>query len=173
MNTTYERDKDGKDEWLTPPYIVKALGEFDLDPCSPIKRPWDTAKEHFTIEDDGLKLPWHGRVWLNPPYGWQTGKWLEKMAKHDNGISLIFARTDTNNFLQYIWPIATGILFIRGRLNFHHANGVVAVWNAGAPSCLISYGEGNLEALQKSGISGAVIDLNGLDMTGDTLPLLT
>lgn len=23
-------------EWLTPPNILKSLGEFDLDPCSPI-----------------------------------------------------------------------------------------------------------------------------------------
>ena len=31
-------------EWLTPPYVLDALGEFDLDPCSPVVRPWDTAK---------------------------------------------------------------------------------------------------------------------------------
>lgn len=172
MNTTHERDKDGKDEWLTPPYIVKALGEFDLDPCSPIKRPWDTAKCHYTIMDDGLKLPWHGRVWCNPPYGGQTGRWLQKMAAHNNGISLIFARTETNNFSKYVWLVASGILFIRGRLKFYHVNGAQGVWNAGAPSCLIAYGEDNLEALRKSGISGAVIDLNGLDMSGETLTLL-
>lgn len=28
----FEARKDGKDEWLTPPEIVRALGEFDLDP---------------------------------------------------------------------------------------------------------------------------------------------
>lgn len=22
-------------EWLTPPEIIKSLGEFDLDPCAP------------------------------------------------------------------------------------------------------------------------------------------
>jgi len=32
-----------KDEWLTPPDIIKALGPFDLDPCAPIVRPWPTA----------------------------------------------------------------------------------------------------------------------------------
>jgi hypothetical protein len=26
------------DEWLTPPEIIAALGQFDLDPCSPINR---------------------------------------------------------------------------------------------------------------------------------------
>lgn len=172
MNTTFERDINGKEEWLTPPYIIKALGEFDLDPCAPVKRPWPTAKEHYTIEDNGLRKPWHGRVWCNPPYGGQTGKWLKKMAEHGNGISLVFARTETDNFSKYIWLHASGILFIRGRLNFYHVNGVRGVWNAGAPSCLIAYGEDNLERLRRCGISGAVIDLSCLDITGDTLPLL-
>ena len=82
-----------KDEWLTPPKIITDLGPFDLDPCSPINRPWPTAKMHFTIEDDGLRLPWHGRVWMNPPYGPHTGMWLSKLADHRNGVALIFART--------------------------------------------------------------------------------
>ncbi|NCW30719.1 MAG: adenine methyltransferase, partial [Alphaproteobacteria bacterium] len=29
--------------WLTPPAVIKALGEFDLDPCASLDRPWDTA----------------------------------------------------------------------------------------------------------------------------------
>ncbi|MFB5758983.1 DNA N-6-adenine-methyltransferase [Paenibacillus medicaginis] len=61
-----------KDEWLTPPEIIKGLGEFDLDPCVPINRPWDTAKNHYTIEDNGLKKKWFGKVWMNPPYGEET-----------------------------------------------------------------------------------------------------
>lgn len=59
----------GKDEWLTPPEIIKALGQFDLDPCAPVVRPWDTAERHYSIKDNGLMLPWSGRVWCNPPYG--------------------------------------------------------------------------------------------------------
>lgn len=35
-----------KDEWLTPPGIVSALGEFDLDPCSPVDRPWPISHQH-------------------------------------------------------------------------------------------------------------------------------
>lgn len=34
-------NQGSKDEWLTPPGIIKSLGEFDLDPCAPVKRPWD------------------------------------------------------------------------------------------------------------------------------------
>jgi hypothetical protein len=78
-----------KDEWLTPPHILKALGEFDLDPCSPVVRPWPTAKRHFTIEDDGLIQKWEGRVWCNPPYGLESTKWLLKLAEHmkNGGVS--------------------------------------------------------------------------------------
>ena len=68
MNVTFEgKTETGKDEWLTPPELVSALGKFDLDPCSPINRPWDTAKKHYTILDDGLTQPWDGKVWCNPP----------------------------------------------------------------------------------------------------------
>lgn len=77
MDTSFER-QSGKDEWLTPPSIIKALGEFDLDPCSPINRPWDTAKEHYTILDNGLLKPWKGRCFVNPPYGKETKKWLQR-----------------------------------------------------------------------------------------------
>lgn len=68
MNTTFEMDREnGKDEWLTPPEIITALGPFDLDPCSPVNRPWATANNHYTILDDGYNKKWFGRVWCNPP----------------------------------------------------------------------------------------------------------
>lgn len=64
------------DEWLTPPSIIKALGPFDLDPCSPITPPWVIATNTYTVRDDGLAKRWAGRIFLNPPYGPLTGKWL-------------------------------------------------------------------------------------------------
>jgi hypothetical protein len=83
MNTSFEgKTETGKDEWLTPPEIIKSLGEFDLDPCSPLIRPWDTARKHYTVIDNGLLMPWEGRVWLNPPYGNKIGEWLQKAALH-------------------------------------------------------------------------------------------
>ena len=51
-----------EDEWLTPLRVIEGLGEFDLDPCSPINRPWDTAEKHYNIQDDGMKQTWEGRV---------------------------------------------------------------------------------------------------------------
>jgi len=146
-----------KDEWLTPPELHSALGEFDLDPCSPVNRPWDTAKNHLTIYDDGLNNPWTGRIWLNPPYGKKTGHWLSKLAEHGNGIALIFARTETEMFVDHVWRKADAILFIHGRLYFHHADGSRAKANAGAPSVLVAYGKNNVEALKSSKIDGTLM----------------
>ena len=156
----HQRAYEGKnDEWLTPPYIIESLGEFDLDPCSPIKRPWNTAKNHYTKEDNGLKKDWLGRVWLNPPYGQETGKWLNKLVIHGNGIALIFARTETEMFHKYVWDKADALLFLKGRLFFHYVNGNRAYSNSGAPSVLVAYGKENTESLYSSKIEGKIVIL--------------
>lgn len=152
-----------KDEWLTPPEILKALGAFDLDPCAPVTRPWEMANAHYTVEDNGLMQPWSGRVWLNPPYGLEAREWLNRLAGHGNGIALIFARTETEMFFEEVWNRASAVLFLRGRLYFHHVTGERAAANAGAPSVLIAYGSGNVAALKASGINGRLVELTGTD----------
>lgn len=152
--------KAGKDEWLTPPDLLKSLGRFTLDPCAPIVRPWATADRHLTIEDDGLSQVWNGRVWCNPPYGLAAAKWLDKLKSHGNGIALIFARTETRMFFDHVWSDASGILFIKGRLYFHHVDGSRARGNSGAPSCLVAYGKDNAVALKNSGIEGQFLFLD-------------
>ena len=147
------------DEWLTPPEIITALGSFDLDPSSPVNRPWPTAAEHFTVDDDGLTRRWDGRVWLNPPYGPETGRWLARLAEHGDGIALIFARTETETFHRYGWQRADAMLFLRGRLHFHTVDGTRAKANAGAPSVLIAYGKRNVLALEQSGLDGHLVRL--------------
>lgn len=147
-----------KDEWLTPPYIMLRLGPFDLDPCAPVNRPWDTATRHYTVKEDGLLQPWEGRVWLNPPYGEHTWKWLNKLALHGDGISLIFARTETEGFHRFVWGSAHAVFFIKGRVKFHRITGERAK-NAGAPSVLVAYGQENALNLSKCGIPGKFIRL--------------
>lgn len=147
-----------KDEYLTSLPLIQSLGKFKLDPCSPIKRPWDTAEIHFSKKDDGLTKKWKGRVWLNPPYGRETYKWLEKLVKHGNGIALVFARTETKYFFKYIWGEANAILFLKGRIAFHSIIGKKLL-KAMAPSCLIAYGKNNVKALKKSGIDGFLVEL--------------
>ena len=148
-----------KDEWLTPPHILKALAAFDLDPCAPISRPWDMAFQHFTILDDGLSRAWRGRVWLNPPYGLLAGRWLERLADHGDGVALIFARTETEMFFTQVWEKADALLFLRGRLFFCDTTGTPAKANAGAPSVLIAYGACNAACLEHCGLGGHFVRL--------------
>ncbi|MCD8140502.1 MAG: hypothetical protein LUE17_12120 [Planctomycetaceae bacterium] len=52
------RTAKGKtDTWLTPPWILSALGPFDLDPCCPATMPWVTATTMYQEPADGLALP--------------------------------------------------------------------------------------------------------------------
>jgi hypothetical protein len=157
---SHERSLTGKCEWLTPPEVIRALGQFDLDPCASKAQPWPTAQRHFTIKDDGLRQAWVGRVWLNPPYGRETGRWLAKLAEHGDGIALIFARTETRMFFDYIWERAAAVLFLRGRLTFYNADGTRPTNSGGAPSCLVAYGRRNAIALATCGIAGRFVALS-------------
>ena len=145
--------------WLTPPQYVNPLGRFDLDPCGAPGH--SLADRTLLLEngDDGLRDEWHGRVWLNPPYGKLTEPFLAKLAEHGNGIALVFARTETGMFFREVWPKADALLFLQGRISFLNADRERAKANAGAPSVLVAYGRENAKALRESGISGAFIDL--------------
>jgi hypothetical protein len=157
-NLGNEKTVAGTDVWLTPPHVIEALGEFDLDPCASLNRPWDTAKHHYTIETDGLVSPWFGRVWCNPPYGPAMPPFLKKMVEHGDGIVLIFARTETKAFFEYVWDKADAILFLKGRLKFHTPDGGLG-GTAGSPSVLIAYGEENVKALETCGLPGKLVYL--------------
>lgn len=145
------------DTWLTPPEIIRALGPFDLDPCAaPDPKPWPTAGTHYTRPVDGLAESWFGRVWLNPPYSREAVKWLRKLADHGTGTALVFARTETSWFVETVWNRAAAVLFLHGRLHFHYASGERAEANAGAPSCLVAYGEADAQRLASCGIEGTL-----------------
>jgi len=164
-------NRGATDEWLTPRPIVDGLGPFDLDPCSPIARPWPTAAAHLTSDDDGLSKPWTGRVWCNPPYGRETGRWLARLAEHGDGIALIFARTEVAFFVDSVWGKADAVFFIHGRLRFCYPNGIQAKANAGGPSCFVAYGARNVDALARSPVAGTLVDLRQqhLDRIAGTL----
>lgn len=184
--------------WLTPEYIIQALGPFDLDPCAaPSPRPWDTAKFGYELPQDGLALPWDGplcpncgpiphklyqgiansgmgficadcfvdcgvakpyRAFLNPPYGKETEAWLRKMSTHRFGIALIFARTETATWMEWVWPYAHSIFFFDGRLFFHLPDGTRGKSNAGGPSALISYSHSDTESIRNSGLKGVLVE---------------
>jgi hypothetical protein len=156
----YQIDKTSTtDVWLTPPSLINSLGEFDLDPCSPNNLPWKTAHKFYSLEknEDGLALPWYGRVWLNPPYSNWVG-FVEKLKNHGNGIALIFARTETRGFFDHVWNDADSILFLKRRVKFVKAD-LSGGGSSTAPSVLIAYGKNNTQTLQESGLEGKLIKL--------------
>ncbi|WP_304064042.1 DNA N-6-adenine-methyltransferase [Pedobacter glucosidilyticus] len=158
MDVTFEKSEQTTVEWLTPPSLVKMLGEFDLDPCSPENPPFTHAKVNYTIKSNGLEKIWFGRVYMNPPYGKGMEKWLEKLKIHGNGIALIFARTETKTFFKHIWDDADALLFVKGRIKFFNLEGK-QVGTPGSPSVFIAYGSNNVEALKNSKIEGKLIVL--------------
>lgn len=146
-------------DWCTPQYITDALGTFDLDPCRCYGQVQTHAKDSFTVDDDGLARQWHGRVWLNPPYGQQIREWLRRLANHGNGIALVPSRTEVDSwFWPFIWARATGIFFFRGRLYFERPDGT-RLGNAGHGSVLAAYGKSNVIAISRSTLPGKMVYL--------------
>jgi len=106
-----------RDDWRTPPTLMADIYDrfkLDFDPC-PYPRPkgWD-----------GLKGDWHGRAFVNPPYGKETGAWIQKAlgeliaGRIEIAVFLIHARTDTRWFQDLVLEQAEELYFIRGRVAF-------------------------------------------------------
>jgi hypothetical protein len=138
--------------WITPNWILNALGLFDTDPCAADPRPWDCAVVNYT--DRGLERPWKGRVWLNPPFHrYEVARWIRRLAEHGHGTALLHARTEADWF-EPVWQAASAILFLADRIHFHYPDGRRAEANSGAPACLIAFGDRDASALKQSGIAG-------------------
>jgi hypothetical protein len=144
----HEKPNEGEtNDWITPRWIIDAFDKkagdkgmyFDLDPCASITQPWPCARNAYTIEQDGLLQNWYGTVWCNPPYGANVGTWAHLMAKHNNGIMLIFARVETQAWFDEIFPTASGFLFPMGRIAFCRPDGTMS-HESGAPSAFVSWG---------------------------------
>lgn len=155
-NKSFNTAGPNNDEWLTPRYITDALGPFDVDPCSPIVRPWDTARTHLNVNDDGLTHPWSGFVWANPPYGKFTFNFLRRLASHpDGGIGLIFARTETKGFHSEVWDKADAVFFFASRLKFCYVDGTDGN-TANAPSVLVAYGQLAIDRILAAQANGSI-----------------
>ena len=107
-------------EWFTPKWIFDAINvEFDMDVCSPGPDKCHTpAKKHVVLPEDGLKVEWHGFVWMNPPFGKQNQAWYKKFAQHKNGIAILPVNQLNTIKFNNILPIVECILVIKGRVNF-------------------------------------------------------
>lgn len=109
------------DEWSTPDDLFDKLNRlyhFDLDPCATDNN--TKCENYYTKEQDGLVQSWKGaRVFCNPLYGREVGKWVRKCSTEDTEICVMLlpARTDTKWFHEYIYNKAE-IIFLKGRLKF-------------------------------------------------------
>ena len=112
------------DLWETPQDLFDKLNKefhFALDVCATPENA--KCEEFYTKEQDGLKQPWKGTVWCNPPYGRQIGEWVRRAflasVSGSTVVMLLPARTDTKWFHDYIYKRNNvEIRFIRGRLKF-------------------------------------------------------
>lgn len=155
----HNRGEHTSDSWITPKWLIDCIGPFDLDPCASNPQPWPCAKHQYTVDDDGFSKTWKGFVYCNPPYGRETSRWLGRMSTHDNGIALVFARTETRMFFDYVWPWASALLFLNGRLTFCRPDGSLAGANSGGPSVLVGYGSQARRRLLSCSKLGSFVDL--------------
>jgi hypothetical protein len=149
-----EWEKIGEsDEWYTPKFIFDALKlQFDLDVASPGVSHWVPALKVFTKEDDGLKQPWIGTVFMNPPFGGRNGQvpWIEKFVKHGDGIAIIAARTSAKWF-QDLVPLCDAICFPRGKTKFIRPDGSVGK-SPGSGIAIVAIGDKSTKKLQESNL---------------------
>jgi hypothetical protein len=119
--------RSDSDDWHTPPMYIEAarkvLGEIDLDPASnPQANQYVKAKEILTINEDGLKWRWRGRVWLNPPYGGKQKLFVAKaIADYKSGevesaIIVVNAHATDTKWFYKVWEFP--VCFTHHRVPF-------------------------------------------------------
>jgi phage N-6-adenine-methyltransferase len=131
-----------KMDWPTPRGLFKELHDefrFTIDVCASAENA--CMERYWTERDEGLMKSWEGeRVWMNPPYGRQLGRWMLKAATEAGHAELIVAlvpsRTDTAWWHEHAMG-ATEIRYLRGRLKFEGAEN-----SAPFPSCLVIWRAG-------------------------------
>ena len=124
----------GNIEWYTPPEYVeaarKAMGSIDCDPASSsLAQQVVKAEVFYTIHDNGLVKPWHGNVWLNPPYAAKIiTPFVAKLCalleekQIQQAIMLTHCNTDTKWFHD-AWNKCKAFCQTRGRVRFYDING--------------------------------------------------
>ena len=115
-------------EHYTPVKYIDAarqvMGGIDLDPAS-CAQANDVvgATEFFDQSANGLQQNWHGRVWLNPPYGDLPGLFITKLTTElsakrvSSAIVLVNAHCTDTTWFRPLWDSV--LCFTDHRINFY------------------------------------------------------
>lgn len=134
INGAYISNNSGNNEWYTPPRILDVartvMGGIDCDPASSdVAQQTVQAGVHYTADTDGLDQPWHGRVWMNPPYAQPLiGHFVDRLdAQLEAGLTseatvLVNNATETE-WGQRLLARADAVCLIRGRIRFMDGKG--------------------------------------------------
>lgn len=106
------------DDWATPKELYDKLNSefsFNFDPC---------PLHHNIDEWNGLEIDWKERNFINPPYSRQGNQtaWVQKALDESKKgklcVLLIPVRTSSKRWQDLIFPYASDIRYLRGRLKF-------------------------------------------------------
>lgn len=134
-NAHKDRYKKGFQGYETPPQLINAILEgigdhtigharhqFDLDVCCSSEN--IPAKKHFIYpKTDALKENWEGLCWMNPPYGADLRKFVEKannewLEDRASIIALLPVRLENKYYHDIILENCEVIYLIAGKLKF-------------------------------------------------------
>lgn len=115
------------EEWATPQaFFDKLNAEFHFDLDAAATR--ENAKCPVFIDKavdalaDAKWTAWGHRIFCNPPYGCDIGRWFAKAreAQADGAlvVMLAHARTDTRWWHEHVQGVASEVRFVKGRLRF-------------------------------------------------------
>lgn len=122
-------NNSGNQEWITPSFIIAlanmTMGGLDLDPASSHKaNEVVCADKYYTIEDDGLKQDWYGKVWLNPPYSAKVlplfvdKAILEIQLDHVKELCVLVNNATETQWFQKLSKICNVMCFLNKRVSF-------------------------------------------------------
>jgi site-specific DNA-methyltransferase (adenine-specific) len=125
--------ESASDEWGTPLELFLALDdEFQFQIDAAASKENANCARFYTSEDDGLLQAWDAPTFINPPYGHDVGRWVEKAYQETMivrrcpvAVLLLKSTTDVKWFHRFVYDEEAGAFrhgvkarFIKGRLKF-------------------------------------------------------
>lgn len=111
------------DVWCTPLWLASSLGNFTLDPCSNPHSYVDSAAS-YSLEDNqnGLVMPWWGRVFVNPPYSrvfpWAKKALIERSKVKDLEVVFLLKLDPTVGWFKHLMMGGARYFPLKNRIAF-------------------------------------------------------